>query len=184
MGLFKHKKKYDLVNSDDPAVKQCFKRGFMPIADGAYIDEVLTEVSGLNQLIIIPEIEMKSINLIDDIVGRFDQYYEENGDLPGNMLQNMASWMFAWGLEMAWCWNNDCLEQVVFEQDMTSFKVPMKKFETMPQSWFASLLEAFMAWCYSNPGYTEKYSIDVYDPIRDGYLTMIRCAVTKSLPSF
>ena len=44
MGFFKRKNKYNLVNSDDPAVRQCLKRGFMPIADVAYIDEVLTEI--------------------------------------------------------------------------------------------------------------------------------------------
>ena len=183
MNLFKSTKSYAMIDKDDPSVRLCFKRGFMPIGDTRYIDEIMTEISGLEKLIIIPEIETISINLIDDIVRRFDEYFDENGDLPGTMLQNMASWMFAWGLEMAWCWKNHSLEKIVFEQDMKSFTAPMTGFSLMPQDWFVEIVEAFLKWCYSNPEYTDRYEIDIYDPIRDGYLTIIRLAVSKTLPN-
>ncbi len=176
------RKKYKTFPVSDPGVRLCFVRGFMPIGDGAYIDEVMVEGSGLDEFIIIPEIEAISMNLIHDIVLKLEQYYEENGDLPGTVLQNMATWMFAWGLEMAWRWNRGSLERVIFQQDMNTFDVPMSKFELMPQPWYADLIDAFMTWTYNHPGYTEKFELDVYDPIRDGFLTMIRCAVTKVLP--
>lgn len=182
MGFFTSKKKYKTVSVLDPSVRMCFKRGFMPIGDVKYIDEVMADASGLNKFIIIPEIEEISRELIDDIILSFDEYYDENGDLPGIMLQNTSSWIFAWGLEMGWRWVKGNLDGIVFQQDMNTFDVPMSKFALMPQPWYENLIDTFMLWSYNNPGYTEKYELDIYDPLRDGYLTMIRCAITKVMP--
>lgn len=177
-------KKFITVSSNEASIRRSFFRGFFPLGDDAYIDEVMVEAAGFDSLIIIPEIEQISTSLIDDIIEKFDVYFEANGDLPGSMLQNMASWMFAWGLEMAWRWKKGSLERVKFEQDMKTFDVPLSYFSLMPQEWFARIINSFMTWSYGHPGYTDRYEIDIYDPIRDGYLTMVRCAVTKVMPDF
>ena len=175
-------KEYEKFSISDPKIRLCFRRGFFPLGDNVYIDEFIVKASGLNELIIISEIETMSIKLIDEVVEMFEQNAAQNEDLPFRLLQNMASWMFAWALEMSWYWKKDIPDKLLFQQDMDSFRVPMSKFELIPQDWVADLVEAFLFWSYNASGYTDRHEIDIYDPIRDGYLTMIRCTVTKALP--
>ena len=61
-------KKFNTVSSNEPSIRRSFFRGFFPIGDDAYIDEVMVEAAGLDSLIIIPEIEQISTSLIDDII--------------------------------------------------------------------------------------------------------------------
>lgn len=178
------KKSYLSFDSSDPNIRLSIKRGFYPITEDSYVDEVILNASDLKDIIVIPEIEELSSDLIEHYVRLFEQHFQENGNLSGRILQSIATWMLAWGLEMTWRWNNGNLDQIVFEQDMSSFDVPMAKFELIPQVWSNDIIMAFLEWSFNNPGYTNKYEIDIYDPIRDGYLTLIRCVVTKSLPHF
>jgi hypothetical protein len=182
MELFKSKRKYTTVPVSDTSVRLCFQRGFMPVNDCVYVDEYIIESSGIKKLIIIPEIETMSVNFINHIIDQFKNHFEENGELSGNTLQSMASWIIAWGLEMAWCWENDILDSIVFQQDMNSFNVPMSKFDLIPPQWSSTLIDSFLVWAFNNPGYTDRYEINIYDPIRDGYLTIIRCVVAKVMP--
>lgn len=177
-------KQYKLASVSDPNISMCFRRGFMPLGDSVYIDTHIINASNIGgQIAIVPAIEEKAAEVIDHIVDTFQESFQADGTLPGQSLQNMATWMIAWSLDMAWCWSRGNLEQCSFTQDMNDFEVPMEKFSLVPNPWANDVVLAFMEWCYGNPGYTDRHGIDIYDPLRDGYLTMSRLVITKALPS-
>lgn len=83
---------------------------------------------------------------------------------------------------MAWCWSENELNKVKFTQEMSEFNVPIEKFNFIPQKLIEPVVDAFLFWCFNNNGYTERYQINIYDPLRDGYLAMVRVVLTKVLP--
>jgi hypothetical protein len=173
---------YELVPA--ASVRLSLARGFSAMGDSPYIDEHMIDQSAIGDgIAVIPEIDEKGGDIIENTVEMFQDYAQENGNLPGQMLQNMATWMVAWSLEMAWCWTEGELDECVFAQDMGEFRVPMDRFALLPQQWIGGLVNSFGEWSYSHPGYTDQHEIDIFDPIRDGYLTMMRIVLTKVLPS-
>lgn len=177
-------KEYELVPVSNPAIQCCYLRGFMPLGDTDYMDAHLIKDSDIgDNIAIIPEIEVKVTEVIENIIETFKDQFATAGNLPGMMLQNMATWIVAWSIEMTWCWSEDMLDRCAFSQDMTAFHVPRDKFTLVPNDWVSILVTAFMSWCYSNPGYTERHQIDIYDPLRDGYLTIARLVITRFLDS-
>ena len=176
---------YELVSTSGPSVSMCSKRGFLPVGDSVYIDTHIISASNIGDSIaIVPEIEEMATELIENIIERFKDSVQSEGELPGNSLEDMATWMVAWSLEMAWCWSVNRLEDCSFSQDMSDFQVPMENFAVVPNPWVNEVITAFMSWCYGNPGYTDRHGIDIYDPLRDGYLTIARLVVTKAAPVF
>jgi hypothetical protein len=174
---------YDLVPASHPGVSMCFHRGFLPVGDSSYIDSCIIGRSDIGDSIaMVPEIEQKAAELVERIVQTFVDNLAAEGALPGQRLQNMATWMVAWSLEMAWCWSTGGIEECSFSQNMSDFQVPKEKFALVPNPWVSEVVTAFMEWCYGNPGYTERHGIDMYDPLRDGYLTIARVVVTKVVP--
>jgi len=177
-------REYELASTSDPSISICFRRGFMPLGDSVYIDSHIINASDIGeQIAVVPEVEEKATELIESIIDTFKESFQSNGKLPGQSLQNMATWMIAWSLEMAWCWSRSKLGQCVFTQDLNDFEVPNEKFSLVPNPWANNVVAAFMEWCYGNPGYTHRHGIDIYDPLRDGYLTILRLVMTKALPS-
>lgn len=176
-------KDYEVISTSDPRISVCFRRGFMPLGDSVYIDTHIINASDIGESIaVIQEIDETAADLIENIIDTYKDSFQTDGKLPGQSLQNMATWMIAWSLEMAWCWSRNKLEGCSFSQDMSDFEVPMEQFSLVPNPWANQVVMAFMEWCYNNPGYTDRHGIDIYDPLRDGYLTISRLVVTKTLP--
>ena len=180
----KSDKEYELVSVSDPSISICTQRGFMPLGDSVYIDSHIINASDIgDRIAMIPEIEEKAMELIESIVDTFKESFQADGKLTGRSLENIATWMTVWSLEMAYCWSRNKLDQCSFTQDMDDFEVPMEKFSLLPNPWVNDVVMAFMEWSYGNPGYTDRHGIDIYDPLRDGYLTISRLVMTKVLPS-
>ena len=177
-------KAYNTFKINDPNISRCFKRGFSPLGDTIYIDQYIFECDETESIIMVPEVELKSEELIEQIIDLFKDYAMKNGDLPGHVLQGMSTWIFAWALEMSWAWSINKLNKVNLVQDMSSFIVPMSKFSFIPNEWVEDVINSFMEWSYNNPGYTNNYNIDIYDPLRDGYMAIIRLVVTRVVPVF
>jgi hypothetical protein len=137
----------------------------------------------MGSIALVPEIDEMATETVENTVTHFQSVFEATSTLPGQTMQNMATWIVAWSIEMAWCWSEDILDECAFSQNMDDFQVPMDKFSLVPNDWVSQIVTAFMQWCYSNPGYTERHELDIYDPVRDGYLTIVRLVVTKMLAS-
>lgn len=175
-------KEYKLVSVEDQGIQCCYLRGFMPVFDNKYVDAHLIEQIEIgDHIVIIPEIEEEVLPVIHQIVDSFEEHFNTEGNLPGLLLQNMGTWIVAWAIEMAWCWSEDMPELCAFSQDMDDFEVPMDKFKLVTNEWISGLITAFMWWCFNNPGYTDRHEIDIYDPLRDGYLTITRIVLTHFL---
>ena len=181
VGKTKNGKTYQLVNIE--SVSRCMKRGFFPLGDSIYIDTYIYQIAKIDLYVaLIPELNKISEALIPDIVSTLKDIYIQSGSLPGQQLQNMATWIIAWALEMVWHWVNNIMDKISFSQDMSKFQVPMDKFKLIPQDWSNDVVNAFMVWCYNNPGYTDRHGIDIFDPIHDGYLAIVWSVFTKVLP--
>lgn len=184
-GKTKTLKKYELVLINDPSVRACFEHGFFPLHDNIYIDEYIFSIAAIDYVAFIPEIDEKCKNIINDVVNTLIDYYEETGNLPGELIRNMAAWLAVWALDIAWCWVNPRLTRYgepQFVQDLNQLNIPKAMVSLVSEEWVSNNIEAFMHWAYNNPGYTEKYELDIYDPLRDGYLAIMRATITDILP--
>lgn len=174
-----------VYSANDPIISLSNKRSISCDWLEPYIDEYLLSCMYIPEIVIVPEVEAVIADRIVDFIQLFrDRLADSNADITGNEIAGVASWIYFWGLEMAWCYSNNVLDEAMLVQDMSAFRTPSELHDRINPNSFNDLMDRMLCWLFNHPGYTDKHNMDILTPIADGLLTTFRISFSKILPKF